>query len=1036
MEDYRLTQTGQEVQDILNGAVMPADLAAEKDRAELAEQALQGKIDDEEARAKGEEGTLQDNIDAEETRAKGAEKQNADDIDALEEDVAALLQLIPSAASSENQLADKEFVTDSYDGLMQYVTEQIIANIPEFKGQFTTLAQLQEVADPKDGDIGIVRTKDTDGHDVFTFYQHKEEQWNEFYTLSYHPQRKPASTGLEGDAPYNGMGRIELPMNWVEGWPNDTWLYYPYNDVVYLMYYWNGQMYAVYNAGTQEGLGLDDNLVVKPLDYNIADIQQFVGERYLPFTESSGVWTITKPDDSTITNTELNNTNIYKVNDPTHLGINVLTQAMINRPNTIYVIQYDFVLGEDINVPANCVLEFDGGIIGGAYTLTGNNTGINAGFVKIFNTNITLTGTWRVGEAYPEWFGAKGDGVADDILAIQAAVDNARIQRMGICSVKLLYNHTYKVSAPIRIPSFMRFGGTYTSVNAINDDKKATIVANGTNAINLYGYDYDETTAPSRIFITDLVVEGNNYRDNSGIATVANCPGVSSVSIDGVLLGGFKCGINFSGSSDTTYARIKNTATDPNNPVGIGIYIYFQVGIYGLDIVDCILHTTKIGGVHIKTDGGIVGSINVINTVFENCGYNYDMDYLDSYGSWGLYVDAPGNCEGFLNIRDCYFEANCPERSYGDGTLHNDNPYGFIEATNTNHTGIYISNPNFKNTAEIVMSCKNLNVNVINTHITADYQPISIVNYGILTFKNNSLYNRNTLDGRLGVRQKSIVKVFDETTYRSCENIGIHIERLNFSEMSVDADRLDYLEQAVELVNNEVSGNERNVTTQNAVLYIDCPQLGEKYSYRTKDNEPCYGSHAYIYIDPNASYDGNGSKGDPFRSFGRAINRLRYSYDTIETTFILLNDITIAAEYGYDHNFPSGKTYNIVPDDNNIKTLTFDGRDEFNFYNSNVLLERVGVITTSNSIIMHNGSLTVRGFRSEKAPITIGTNDDLGLCRSFGNVNFVCEYCTFTTNDGTLGTGAINRKDTGKVYTFLVNCENPLDIPVVDDSNA
>lgn len=369
MEKYNLTQTGPEVQEILDGAAMLSDVNAEKERAEAAEQ--------QEAETRtGADATLRGLIDN-------------------------ILLLIPSSASELNQLADKQYVAESITGFQQYVIDEIIAHLPEFKGQFTSFEQLESVDEPKAGDIGIVRTKDTDGHDVFTFYQYKDDQWNEFYSLSYHPQRKPATTGLVGEAPYNGMGRIELPMNWVEGWPNDTWLYYPYHDIVYLMYYWNGQMYAVYNAGTQEGLGLDDNLVVKPLDYNIADIQDFVGERYLPFTESSGVWTITKPDDSTITSTELNNTNIYKVNDPTHLGINVLTQEMINRPNTIYVIQHDYDLNvETITIPENCVLYFDGGSLNNGNIIF-NNTLISGNPVL---KNIVPDGTLANNDADVEWF--------------------------------------------------------------------------------------------------------------------------------------------------------------------------------------------------------------------------------------------------------------------------------------------------------------------------------------------------------------------------------------------------------------------------------------------------------------------------------------------------------------------------------------------------------------------------------------------------------------------------------------------------------
>ena len=88
MADFDLTQSGQEIQSILDGAAMQTDLTAETERAEQAEQQLQS------------------NIDLEETRAKAAEKQNADDIDVIE-------SKIPAAASSENKLADKAFVSSS-----------------------------------------------------------------------------------------------------------------------------------------------------------------------------------------------------------------------------------------------------------------------------------------------------------------------------------------------------------------------------------------------------------------------------------------------------------------------------------------------------------------------------------------------------------------------------------------------------------------------------------------------------------------------------------------------------------------------------------------------------------------------------------------------------------------------------------------------------------------------------------------------------------------------------------------------------------
>ena len=100
-------------------------------------------------------------------------------------------------------------------------------------------------------------------------------------------------------------------------------------------------------------------------------------------------------------------------------GVNVLTQHMINKPNTIYVIRYDYCLqGQTIEIPENCVLEFDGGSLRNGKVI-GNNTKIISGILKIFDTNITLSGTWDLDCVYSEWFGAKADNNTDNISAFE-----------------------------------------------------------------------------------------------------------------------------------------------------------------------------------------------------------------------------------------------------------------------------------------------------------------------------------------------------------------------------------------------------------------------------------------------------------------------------------------------------------------------------------------------------------------------------------------------------------------------------------------
>lgn len=100
-----------------------------------------------------------------------------------------------------------------------------------------------------------------------------------------------------------------------------------------------------------------------------------------------------------------------------------LTQADFTSANTVYVICYDYRLACDIVIPEGCILQFDGGSISGKYIITGTNTGINAPLVTILGTDISLAGTWNLREAYPEWFGAKGDGVSDDADAIQKSFE-------------------------------------------------------------------------------------------------------------------------------------------------------------------------------------------------------------------------------------------------------------------------------------------------------------------------------------------------------------------------------------------------------------------------------------------------------------------------------------------------------------------------------------------------------------------------------------------------------------------------------------
>ena len=118
-------------------------------------------------------------------------------------------------------------------------------------------------------------------------------------------------------------------------------------------------------------------------------------------------------DEEDLTSLNVDSTNVLKFKDKeynplTYSGmgrkilrknlvnsVNTLTQSMINQANTVYVIQYDFTLGEDITVPENCILEFDGGSINNG-KISGTTLSIHGNGAKFENLHIVINGNCNI----------------------------------------------------------------------------------------------------------------------------------------------------------------------------------------------------------------------------------------------------------------------------------------------------------------------------------------------------------------------------------------------------------------------------------------------------------------------------------------------------------------------------------------------------------------------------------------------------------------------------------------------------------------
>ena len=260
----------------------------------------------------------------------------------------------------------------------------------------------------------------------------------------------------------------------------------------------------------------------------------------------------------------------------------------------IFLTPGTWTISNNITIPSTIDLWIPPGAvfsIASGKTLT-LNAGINAGVYQIFSGSGTVIFGGGKKCAYPQWWGAKGDGTTDDSAASISAINSG-------CKVLIFPNGlTYLIKAKCPVP--------YTKTGLTLLGYGATIKGH-TDLVNDFMFEFTGDTSTQNYHNKIAGFEC----DLNGAGGFLNLWGVHTTPVEDIYI------------RDTLFASSANT-------IGVKIFNSFNIPLRNIRVHK--LNGSSGIGVQIKSDSGSAGFSNITNVqivdgLIQRCYKNIDMNF-------------------------------------------------------------------------------------------------------------------------------------------------------------------------------------------------------------------------------------------------------------------------------------------------------------------------------------------------------------------------------------------------------------------------